>query len=173
MFAKGTPISTSRTTLSASRPSRHSLSVICGESRIGRLPVPIPAGVEYNFTGQHLKVKGPLGELEHVFSDDIAFTEKDGNILISRVSDRRESKAMHGLARALCNNMFVGVSKGYEKILIMNGVGYRAAVEGEILNMSVGFCHPVLLDIPKGIKVKVHAKSHPPSPRLLIGGREY
>lgn len=157
MFAKGTPISTSRTTLSAPRPSRYSLSVVCGESRIGKLPVPIPAGVEYNFTGQHLKVKGPLGELEHVFSDDISFSEKNGTIVISRVSDRRESKAMHGLARALCNNMFIGVSKGYEKILIMNGVGYRAAVEGEILNMNVGFCHPVLLDIPQGVKVKVNS----------------
>ena len=62
---------------------------------------------------------------------------------------------MHGLSRALCNNMFVGVSKGYEKILLMNGVGYRAAVEGEMLNLSIGYCHPVYLDIPKGVKVKV------------------
>lgn len=75
--------------------------------------------------------------------------------MIKRVTENKKSKAMHGLARALCNNMFIGVSRGYEKTLIMNGVGYRAAVEGEVLNLSVGFSHPVFLDIPKGIKVKV------------------
>ena len=78
--------------------------------------------------------------------------------MIKRVTDNKKSKAMHGLARTLCNNMFIGVSRGYEKTLIMNGVGYRAAVEAERLNLSVGFCHPVFLDIPKGIKVKVGKK---------------
>jgi len=77
---------------------------------------------------------------------------------VNRILDNKKAKAMHGLSRALCSNMFVGVSRGFEKVLILNGVGYKAAVEGERLNLTIGFCHPVYMDIPKGVKVKARSR---------------
>ncbi|GMH40412.1 hypothetical protein BSKO_08316 [Bryopsis sp. KO-2023] len=148
--------SVARLSTRSHRADRRSLQVVCGESRIGKQPVPLPASVKTKLDGRYLQVEGPKGKLDFTFPPDVALEIEENRIVISRVLDnRKKSKAMHGLARALCNNMVIGVSEGYEKKLIMIGVGYRAAVKGNTLTLSVGFCHPVNLDIPEGIKISV------------------
>ena len=127
-------------------------------SRIGRLPVVVPEGVNVKVNGTHVLVKGPKGELDHVFpaSMDIAF--KDGQIEVKRPSDDRDHRSLHGMTRALISNMVVGVSTGFEKILEVNGVGYRAEMQGENLVLSVGYSHPVVVEPPEGISFEVDMK---------------
>jgi large subunit ribosomal protein L6 len=127
-------------------------------SRIGRLPVVVPEGVNVKVNGTHVLVKGPKGELDHVFpaSMDIAF--KDGQIEVKRPSDDRDHRSLHGMTRALISNMVVGVSTGFEKILEVNGVGYRAEMQGKNLVLNVGYSHPVVVEPPEGISFEVDMK---------------
>lgn len=128
-------------------------------SRIGKLPIDVPTTVELTITpsteGAHIKVKGPLGELEQTFRPEMTF-EQDGPVVtVIRKDETKLSRSLHGLSRTLLNNMILGVSQGFEKNMEIVGVGYRAAVEGKKLNLTLGFSHPIHLDIPESLTVKV------------------
>jgi large subunit ribosomal protein L6 len=124
-------------------------------SRIGKLPVPIPNGVKCELAGRRLKVTGPKGSLEMDLVPDVTVTVEDENVTVARPSDKPDHRAMHGLARALINNMVTGVTDGYEKQLEIQGVGYRASMQGKALNLAVGYSHPVSIDPPEGIAFEV------------------
>jgi len=124
-------------------------------SRIGRLPVEVPSGVEVDIKGSHVRVKGPKGELEHTFPPVIDITFEDGTITVTRKSDEKFHRSMHGTARSVINNMVVGVSEGFEKELEIQGVGYRAELEGKNLVINVGFSHPVTIEPPEGVTFEV------------------
>jgi large subunit ribosomal protein L6 len=128
-------------------------------SRIGRMPVDIPAGVDIEIKGSHVRVKGPKGELERVFPGAIQINKEDSTITLTRSSDQAEHRALHGMARALLNNMVVGVSTGFEKVLEVNGVGYRAEVTGNNLVLYVGYSHPVTVEPPDGISFEADART--------------
>jgi large subunit ribosomal protein L6 len=128
-------------------------------SRIGRMPVEIPKGVEVDIKGSHVRVKGPKGELSHTFPADMNIAMKEGQIEVTRPSDERLHRALHGMTRALINNMVVGVSTGFEKIMEINGVGYRAEMKGKDLVLNVGYSHPVVVEPPKGITFEVDART--------------
>ena len=127
-------------------------------SRIGRLPVVVPEGVNVKVNGTHVLVKGPKGELDHVFPASMQIAYKDGQIEVNRPSDDRDHRSMHGMTRALINNMVVGVSTGFEKVLEVNGVGYRAEMQGKNLVLNVGYSHPVVVEPPEGISFEVDMK---------------
>jgi large subunit ribosomal protein L6 len=124
-------------------------------SRIGRMPVPVPKGVDVKIQGSHVHVKGPKGELQHTFPAVMHISMKEGEIEVTRPSDERTHRALHGMTRAIINNMVVGVSTGFEKILEINGVGYRAEVDGKNLVLNVGYSHPVVVEPPEGIEFEV------------------
>ena len=124
-------------------------------SRIGQAPVPIPSGVDVTVQGTSVTVKGPKGTLERSFSDRISVAVEDGQVIVTRGTDERMDRAQHGLVRALINNMVVGVSEGFAKHLSLEGVGYRAAMKGNELELQVGFSHSVLMDEVDGITVEV------------------
>lgn len=124
-------------------------------SRIGRLPIPIPQGVDVRIDGLTVTVKGPKGELAQTFPEGVTIAVEDGNIVVRRVSDNRRHKAFHGLTRALLANMVEGVTKGFEKKLEIEGVGYRAELQGQELVLWVGFSHPVRIQPLPGITFKV------------------
>ena len=122
-------------------------------SRIGRMPVAIPAGVTVTVEdGNKVTVKGPKGELSRTFAPELTIEEKDGQILVSRPNDLKRNKALHGLTRTLIHNMIVGTSDGYQKVLEINGVGYRAAKQGKVLTLNLGYSHPVEMEDPEGIE---------------------
>ena len=112
-------------------------------SRIGRLPVIVPAGVQVQVNGQEVYVKGPKGELQRIFSPVIGIKLDNGQILVTRESEEQTVRALHGTTRALLNNMVTGVSKGFELLLDVEGVGYRAEMSGTNLMLYLGFSHPV------------------------------
>lgn len=121
-------------------------------SRIGKLPVEIPAGVEITVgEGNLVTVKGPKGTLVRKMADDMNIAMEDGHIVVTRPSDLKRHKALHGLTRTLIFNMVVGVTNGYEKVLEINGVGYRAAKSGDKLTLTLGYSHPVEMVDPEGI----------------------
>ncbi|GHG46689.1 MULTISPECIES: 50S ribosomal protein L6 [Amycolatopsis] len=125
-------------------------------SRIGKLPVAVPSGVEVTIDGQHIKVKGPKGTLEHTVSEPITVErDEDGTLLVKRPDDERNSKALHGLTRTLVNNLVVGVTAGYEKKMEIHGVGYRVQAKGADLEFALGYSHPVKIEAPEGITFKV------------------
>ncbi|MFF1606469.1 50S ribosomal protein L6 [Amycolatopsis sp. NPDC058278] len=125
-------------------------------SRIGKLPVAVPSGVEVTIDGQHIQVKGPKGTLEHTVAEPI-IVERDesGTLLVKRPDDERTSKALHGLTRTLVNNLVVGVTAGYEKKMEIHGVGYRVQAKGSDLEFALGYSHPVKIEAPEGITFKV------------------
>ncbi len=123
-------------------------------SRIGKKPVPIPGGVTASVDGQEIKVKGPKGELSHVLVDQIIAKMGDDGIEIDMREDDKASRAMWGMSRTLVANLIAGVTEGFSKTLEINGVGYRAAMKGQTLQLQLGFSHDVNFDIPKGIEVK-------------------
>ena len=127
-------------------------------SRVGRLPIEVPAGVDIKINGSYVKVKGPKGELEWTFSPDMTIKQEDGEIVVERPTDQPTHRALHGTTRALINNMVVGVSKGFERILEIEGVGYRAEMDGKKLVINVGFSHPVIIEPPEGISFEVDMK---------------
>ena len=121
-------------------------------SRIGKLPVVVPAGVEVKLEdGNFLTIKGPKGELQRKLSADMNIAVEAGQIVVTRPSDLKRFKALHGLTRTLINNMVVGVTEGYSKTLEINGVGYRANKDGKKLNLTLGYSHPVVMMDPEGI----------------------
>ncbi len=129
-------------------------------SRIGRLPVPIPPGVEVQVDGSRVTVRGPKGELTQEFHPDMRITVEDGRVRVERPNDERRIRALHGLTRALINNMVIGVSQGYRKTLEIHGTGYRAELKGKTLVMSLGFSHPVVVEPPEGITFIVNPKAN-------------
>jgi large subunit ribosomal protein L6 len=128
-------------------------------SRIGQLPIVVPAGVDVKIKGTHVRVKGPKGELQHTFPADMAISLEDGEVIVKRPSDERTHRAYHGMTRALINNMVVGVNTGFSKVLEINGVGYRAELEGKNLILNVGFSHSVKVEPPEGIEFEVDART--------------
>ena len=122
-------------------------------SRIGRMPIAIPAGVTVTIAENNkVTVKGPKGTLERVLPAEMSIKEEDGQIIVSRPSDLKKMKSLHGLTRTLINNMIVGVTAGYEKKLEINGVGYRAQKQGKKLVLSLGYSHPVEMEDPEGLE---------------------
>lgn len=128
-------------------------------SRIGRLPVAIPSGVDIEVKGTYVRVKGPKGQLEHVFPADMEIVKEGKELVVRRPSDESMHRALHGMTRALINNMVVGVSTGFYKVLEVNGVGYRAEMKGNTLVLYVGYSHPVEVEPPKGIAFSVDTKT--------------
>ena len=129
-------------------------------SRLGKMPVSIPGGVEVSVETDKIKVKGPKGSLQQPFPPTISAKVSDGNILVETDGNHPNSKAFHGLGRALIQNMVIGVSEGWTKELLLEGVGYRAKVEGNNLVLSLGFSHPVEMPIPEGLSVNVTGKKN-------------
>jgi large subunit ribosomal protein L6 len=121
-------------------------------SRIGKLPIPVPSGVDVTIDGQHISVKGPKGTLSHTVAEPITVERaEDGTLAVKRPNDERQNRALHGLTRSLVNNLVVGVTDGYEKKLEIHGVGYRVLARGSDLEFSLGFSHPVKVSPPEGI----------------------
>ena len=124
-------------------------------SRIGKLPIPVPSGVEIAIDGQNVTVNGPKGRLSHVLAEPITIAQEDGTLTVARPDDERLSKSLHGLSRTLIANMVVGVTSGYTKNLEIVGTGYRVAARGGDLEFALGFSHPVLITAPEGISFRV------------------
>ena len=124
-------------------------------SRIGKQPIPVPSGVTVSVEPELVRVKGPKGELTERIARDITVEQADGDLLVKRPSDRGEHRALHGLTRSLIANMVTGVTEGYEKRLEIQGVGYRAALKGKALELSVGYSHQVSIPAPDGIEFEV------------------
>ncbi len=124
-------------------------------SRIGKIPVIIPAGVEVKIDGQTVTAKGPLGTEEVTIRPEIKLEVKDNEIVLTRENDDRKSRSLHGLSRTLVANAVHGVKDGFTKKLEIVGVGYRAAMQGNTLNLALGYSHPVDIEAPEGIKITV------------------
>lgn len=134
-------------------------------SRVGNKPVDLPDGVDVKVDGTLVTVKGSKGELERLFHERIGFDLAEGVVTVTRPDDARESRALHGLSRALLHNMVVGVSDGFRKELEIQGVGYRASMKGSNLELLVGFSHPVVVEAPEGINFEV-----PEQTRIIVSG---
>jgi large subunit ribosomal protein L6 len=134
-------------------------------SRIGRKPIPVPDGVTVTIEETEVRVKGPRGELSERIHPDMNVEQKDGELVVTRPTDRGEHKALHGLTRTLIANMVEGVTNGYEKALEIQGVGYRAALKGKNLELSLGYSHPVNIEAPEGIEFEV-----PQPTRIVVKG---
>lgn len=124
-------------------------------SRIGKLPITVPSGVTITVDQDVITVNGPKGSLSQFTMPGVNVTQSEGSVLVTRESEQREHRAKHGLMRSLVNNMVLGVTEGFEKKLEINGVGYRAAVEGNRVKLALGFSHDVYYPIPEGIQISV------------------
>jgi large subunit ribosomal protein L6 len=124
-------------------------------SRIGRLPITVPQGVTVDVQKNTVRVKGPKGELSRTFDPDMQIAMEDNNVVVHRPTDHRRHRALHGLTRSLLNNMVIGVSEGFVRRLEIQGVGYRAELQGKNLVLNVGYSHPVLIEPPDGISFDV------------------
>ncbi len=136
-------------------------------SRIGRMPISVPAGVEVTQEGMSLRVKGPLGTLERTLHPEMSIEREDGTIRVVRPSDEPRHRALHGLTRTLVNNMVTGVATGFTKNLEISGVGYRAQLQGTKLVLALGYSHPVEVDPPAGIEFRVESPT-----RLAVFGAD-
>lgn len=134
-------------------------------SRIGRMPIAIPAGVAVKIDGNVVSVKGPKGELERSIHKDMLIAMENNVLIVGRPSDNKEHRSLHGLTRTLINNMVVGVTEGFKKTLEIVGVGYRAAKFGTKINLTLGFSHPVEVEPPQGITLDVPALN-----KIVISG---
>lgn len=134
-------------------------------SRIGKMPVPVPQGVEVAIEGSTVRVKGPRGELSYTFHPAMRIERTDGALVVRRPSDEKFHRALHGLTRALLANMVTGVTAGYSRTLVLSGVGYRAAKQGNKLVLTVGFSHPVEVVPPPGVEIEVPATN-----RIVVRG---
>jgi large subunit ribosomal protein L6 len=134
-------------------------------SRIGRMPIPLPAGVEVIQDGNELTVKGPLGTLARTIHPEIRVEREDGTLRVVRPSDEPRHRALHGLTRTLVNNMVTGVTTGFTKNLEISGVGYRATLQGEKLVLALGYSHPIEVEPPSGIRFIVDTPT-----RLAVNG---
>jgi len=135
-------------------------------SRVGKNPVPIPDKTKVEINGQHIKVTGPGGTLEREIHSDITAAVEDNQIIVTRSSDNKKQRSLHGLTRALLNNMVIGVSKGYKKELQIIGVGYRAELKGKNLIMQLGFSHPIVISPPDSIDIEVLPKEN----KVIVSG---
>lgn len=124
-------------------------------SRIGRLPITVPSGVEITLDGREVTVRGPKGTLSHTVVDPIEVSQEDGKIVVTRPNDVNKVRGLHGLTRTLINNMVVGVTDGYKKTLVIQGVGYRVVAKGKNVEFSLGYSHPIPFEAPEGITFKV------------------
>ena len=124
-------------------------------SRIGKIPVKVPAGVKVTFQNEEMAVEGPKGKLKQKYHNIITFENKGAEIVVSRKNEEKQSKAYHGLYRNLLNNMVIGVSTGFNRSLIVNGVGYRAEVQGKLLALNLGYSNDIFVAIPDDLKVAV------------------
>ena len=124
-------------------------------SRIGKMPIAIPAGVEVKVVGPKVSIKGPLGKMDRPLEQGLGAVVENGQLLVNHLSEDRNVRALHGLARAELSNIVLGVSKGYERSLEITGVGYKVALQGRTMSFNVGYINPVLFQIPAGIEVKV------------------
>jgi large subunit ribosomal protein L6 len=129
-------------------------------SRIGRLPIAVPAGVDVAIDGQHVTVKGPKGTLERELHADMLIGREDDQIVVRRPSEQKTHKQLHGLTRTLVNNMVIGVTTGYRKGLEIQGVGYRAALVGRKLQLNLGYSHQIEIDPPAGISFELENPTH-------------
>ena len=127
-------------------------------SRIGKLPIPVPSGVELKIGTDSVEVKGPKGTLNTPMSSLLKYELRDAHVYLTRIEDTRESRSQHGLRRTLLANCIEGVTKGFSKALEIIGVGYRVAVKGNMIELAVGFSHPVIVDLPDGIKASVEGQ---------------
>lgn len=135
-------------------------------SRIGRLPIAIPAGVTVTVTPENVvTVKGPKGELTQAMHTDITIAIENNEVVVTRPSENKTHRSLHGLIRALINNMVIGVNEGFSKTLELNGVGYRAQLQGKKLVMNLGFSHPVEIEPVEGVEIKVDGTT-----KLIISG---
>jgi len=134
-------------------------------SRIGKQPIEIPAGVKVSIDNQNVSVTGPKGTLSRTLLDTVSLDLTDKFLTVARVDDSINARAAHGLSRTLVSNMVIGVTKGFERALEINGVGYRAEVKGDILNLSLGYSHPINFQLPNGITVDVDKMT-----KLLVKG---
>ena len=134
-------------------------------SRVGKMPIALPSGAEATITAEQITVKGPLGTLSQSLNGLVNIENNNGTLNFKVANDSREANAMSGTLRALVNNMVNGVTKGFEKKLTLVGVGYRAAAQGDKLNLSLGFSHPVVHQMPQGVKVET-----PTQTEILIKG---
>lgn len=124
-------------------------------SRVGKVPIELPDGVEVKLNGSTLTVKGSKGELEDTFDSSISIAVENGSVTVTRGNDEKQSRALHGLTRALIANMVIGVSEGFEKILQLIGVGYSAEKKGKNIIFSLGFSHQILFEAPEGIEFEI------------------
>jgi large subunit ribosomal protein L6 len=124
-------------------------------SRIGKKPITVPSGVDVKVTGSNVSVKGPLGKLDWSLAQGVSVAVDNGQIVVTRSSEDRKLRALHGLVRAELNNMVHGVTKGYERSLEITGVGYKAQIQGRTMSFNVGYINPVVYQVPAGIDVKV------------------
>ena len=128
-------------------------------SRIGKVPIPIPKDVKVKLTNSILEVVGPTGRLNHRIPSEIHISIEPEQILVKRPNDHRTTRSLHGLTRVLVANMITGVTQGFEKKLEIQGIGYRADLQGNILRLTLGFSHPVLFPLPEGVKVEVERQT--------------
>lgn len=136
-------------------------------SRIGKMPITVPAGVTATIENNFVTVKGPKGELSRQINKNMKLTLDNGVLTVERPSDEKEDRAMHGLSRTLINNMIIGVTQGFSKTLEINGVGYRAAKQGQNINFTLGFSHPVVKEPPAGITFEVPAPN-----KIVVSGAD-
>jgi large subunit ribosomal protein L6 len=136
-------------------------------SRIGRQPIEVPGGVDVSIDGTHVSVKGPRGTLERSLHPEMKLVQEDGTIRVERPSDEAMHRSLHGLTRTLVANMVEGVTKGYEKRLEIVGVGYRASLRGQDLEIAAGFSHPVIVQRPDGVEFEV-----PQPTRITVRGND-
>jgi len=134
-------------------------------SRIGRLPINIPAGVEVKIDGQQVTVKGPKGELGLTVASPIAVAVEDGQVIVTRPDDERASRSLHGLTRTLIANQIIGVTEGYSKALEVVGTGYRVQAKGSSVEFALGYSHPITVDPPAGITFTVEGNT-----KLIVSG---
>lgn len=124
-------------------------------SRIGKQPIIVPDGIEVMITDRHIKIKGPKGELECDFLPSVEVFHEGNQIIVKRKNDDKQSRSVHGLTRALINNMIIGVSEGFEKRLEIIGVGYRASTSGKKITLNLGFSHPIEYKAPEGVNIEM------------------
>ena len=136
-------------------------------SRVGKLPVPLPKGVEVNVAGETVSVKGPLGTLTQPLTGDVRIKQDGDAVVVETANDSTRADAMSGTTRAILANMVTGVTKGFERKLALVGVGYRAQAQGDRLNLTLGFSHPVVHQMPKGVKVET-----PTQTEILVKGMD-
>jgi len=129
-------------------------------SRIGKVPIPIPKDVKVKLTDSILEAVGPTGQLTHRIPPEIQISIEPEQIVVKRPNDHRTTRCLHGLTRALIANMITGVTQGFEKRLEIQGIGYRADLQGSVLRLTLGFSHPVLFPLPEGVKVEVERQTN-------------